>query len=125
MIYNCFEQVAYLSQAMTLESGDVILTGTPGGVGIGFKPPRWLKAGDVVRIEIDRIGAIENRVAAEVVQAVSAAVAATSMVPRMPKSRLLPGLMTIANVAQVRLQFLLGLRACHFARVRSTISAFP
>ena len=65
LIYNCFEQVAYLSQAMTLEPGDLILTGTPGGVGIGFKPPRWLQTGDVVRIEIDRIGAIENRVAAE------------------------------------------------------------
>lgn len=65
LIYNCFEQVACLSQAMTLEPGDLILSGTPGGVGIGFKPPRWLKAGDVVRIEVDRIGAIENRVATE------------------------------------------------------------
>ena len=65
LIFNCFEQVAFLSQAMTLEPGDLILTGTPGGVGIGFKPARWLKAGDVVRVEIDRIGAIENTVAAE------------------------------------------------------------
>ena len=65
LIYNCFEMVAHLSQAMTLEPGDLILTGTPSGVGIGFKPPRWLKAGDVVRVEIDNIGAIESRVVAE------------------------------------------------------------
>ena len=65
LIYNCFEQVALLSQAMTLEPGDLILTGTPGGVGIGFKPARWLKAGDIVRVEIDRIGVIESRVEAE------------------------------------------------------------
>ncbi len=43
---------------MTLEPGDVILTGTPGGVGAGFKPPRWLQAGDVVVVHIDRIGTI-------------------------------------------------------------------
>jgi len=39
----------------------VIATGTPSGVGMGFSPPRWLVAGDVVRIEIDGLGAIENR----------------------------------------------------------------
>ena len=65
LIYDCYAQVAQLSQAMTLEPGDVILTGTPSGVAAAHKPPRWLKAGDVVRIEIDRIGAIENRVVAE------------------------------------------------------------
>ena len=65
LIFNCFQQIAFLSEAMTLEPGDLILTGTPGGVGIGFKPARWLKAGDVVRIEIDKIGAIESRVVAE------------------------------------------------------------
>ena len=65
LLFNCFQQVAHLSQAMTLEPGDLILTGTPGGVGLGFKPARWLKAGDIVRTEIDRIGAIENRVVAE------------------------------------------------------------
>ena len=66
LIFNCFQQIAFLSHAMTLEPGDLILTGTPGGVGIGSKPPRWLKAGDVVRVEIDRIGAIESRVVAEI-----------------------------------------------------------
>jgi 2-keto-4-pentenoate hydratase/2-oxohepta-3-ene-1,7-dioic acid hydratase in catechol pathway len=65
LIFNCFDQVEHLSKAMTLEPGDVILTGTPGGVGIGYKPPRWLKVGDVVRVEIDRIGAIENQVVPE------------------------------------------------------------
>ena len=60
LIFNCFEQVEHLSKAMTLEPGDVILTGTPGGVGVGFKPPRWLRRGDRIKVEIDAIGAIEN-----------------------------------------------------------------
>jgi 2-keto-4-pentenoate hydratase/2-oxohepta-3-ene-1,7-dioic acid hydratase in catechol pathway len=59
LIFNVYDQVAHLSRAMTLEPGDVIFTGTPGGVGLAMKPPRWLKAGDKVRVEIDRIGAIE------------------------------------------------------------------
>jgi 2-keto-4-pentenoate hydratase/2-oxohepta-3-ene-1,7-dioic acid hydratase in catechol pathway len=50
---------------MTLRPGDVIFTGTPGGVGAAMKPPRPLKAGDKVRIEIDRLGAIENPCVAE------------------------------------------------------------
>ena len=45
--------------------GDVIFTGTPGGVGFAAKPPNFLKAGDVVRVEIDRIGALEARMVAE------------------------------------------------------------
>ncbi len=65
LIFDCYAQVEHLSQVMTLEPGDVILTGTPGGVGIGMKPPRWLRAGDRVRVEIDAIGAIENVVQAE------------------------------------------------------------
>lgn len=59
LVFNVFDQIAHLSQAMTLEPGDVIFTGTPGGVGAAMKPPKFLKAGDVMRIEIDRIGAIE------------------------------------------------------------------
>jgi acylpyruvate hydrolase len=47
---------------MTLEPGDVILTGTPGGVGVARNPQVFLKDGDVVKIEIDKIGALENRV---------------------------------------------------------------
>lgn len=63
MIHTLAEQIAYLSTAFTLESGDLIATGTPEGVGIGREPPVFLAPGDVVRCEIDGIGAIENRVA--------------------------------------------------------------
>ncbi len=54
--------VEFLSGLMTLEPGDVILTGTPGGVGFARNPQVFLKDGDVVRVEIDKIGALENRV---------------------------------------------------------------
>jgi 2-keto-4-pentenoate hydratase/2-oxohepta-3-ene-1,7-dioic acid hydratase in catechol pathway len=60
LIFDCAAQVAHLSQVMTLEPGDVMFTGTPGGVGVAMKPPRFLKAGDRVRVEIDGIGAIES-----------------------------------------------------------------
>lgn len=63
MIYSIGHQIEYLSTAFTLEPGDLIATGTPEGVGIAMTPPRFLKRGDVVRCEIERIGAIENRVA--------------------------------------------------------------
>jgi 2-keto-4-pentenoate hydratase/2-oxohepta-3-ene-1,7-dioic acid hydratase in catechol pathway len=59
LVFNVYDQIAHLSQAMTLEPGDLIFTGTPGGVGGAMQPPQWLKAGDKVRVEIDRIGAIE------------------------------------------------------------------
>jgi 2-keto-4-pentenoate hydratase/2-oxohepta-3-ene-1,7-dioic acid hydratase in catechol pathway len=62
LIFNCFEQVEILSTVFTLEPGTLISTGTPSGVAGAMKPPKWLKAGDVVRIEIERIGHIENRV---------------------------------------------------------------
>lgn len=65
MIFDIATQIATLSTAMTLEPGDVISTGTPAGVGIMRKPPILLKAGDVVRIEIEGIGALENPVVAE------------------------------------------------------------
>jgi 2-keto-4-pentenoate hydratase/2-oxohepta-3-ene-1,7-dioic acid hydratase in catechol pathway len=65
LVFDCYEQIETLTQAFTLEPGDLILTGTPSGVGIGFDPKRYLAAGDVVRIEIARIGHIENRVVAE------------------------------------------------------------
>ena len=65
LIYDCFAQVEHLSTAFTLEPGDVVTTGTPSGVGGAMKPPRFLQAGDVVRIEIEKIGVIENRVIAE------------------------------------------------------------
>ena len=56
--------VSYLSRTMTLEPGDVISTGTPGGVGVFRDPPVRLRAGDVVRLEIEKIGVLENRVEA-------------------------------------------------------------
>jgi 2-keto-4-pentenoate hydratase/2-oxohepta-3-ene-1,7-dioic acid hydratase in catechol pathway len=59
LVFNVYDQIAYLSEAMTLMPGDMIFTGTPGGVGMAMKPPSFLKDGDVVRIEIDRIGALE------------------------------------------------------------------
>jgi 2-keto-4-pentenoate hydratase/2-oxohepta-3-ene-1,7-dioic acid hydratase in catechol pathway len=59
------EIIAFLSGSNTLPPGTVILTGTPHGVGMAAKPPRWLKAGDQVTIEIDRIGQLTNPVALE------------------------------------------------------------
>ena len=60
MIANVWQQIAYLSTAFTLYPGDLIATGTPEGVGVGMDPQTFLQPGDVVRCEIDHIGAIEN-----------------------------------------------------------------
>lgn len=65
MLYNIHEQIAHLSTVMTLEPGDVLATGTPSGVGIGMVPPCFLKVGDVVRVEVEGIGYIENTVIPE------------------------------------------------------------
>ncbi|MDE0055941.1 MAG: fumarylacetoacetate hydrolase family protein [Gammaproteobacteria bacterium] len=65
LVFNCFEQIAHLTKAFTLEPGDVIFTGTSAGVATAMDPPPWLKVGDVVRIEIDRVGYIENTVVEE------------------------------------------------------------
>ena len=65
LIFDCFEQIEHLSTAFTLEPGDVLATGTPAGVGMSMKPPRYLQAGDVVRIEIEKLGVLENRVEKE------------------------------------------------------------
>jgi 2-keto-4-pentenoate hydratase/2-oxohepta-3-ene-1,7-dioic acid hydratase in catechol pathway len=62
LIFDCFTLVEHLSTAFTLEPGDVIPTGTPGGVGIAMKPPKLLVAGDVVKIAIQGVGEIENAV---------------------------------------------------------------
>jgi len=62
LIFDIPTLIATISAGIELKPGDVIVTGTPVGVGIGFKPPKFLKAGDVVRIAIDGIGAIENTV---------------------------------------------------------------
>ncbi len=63
LVYNIWQQISYLSTAFTLNPGDLLATGTPSGVGIGMQPPQFLQPGDIVRCEIDGIGAIENRVA--------------------------------------------------------------
>lgn len=63
MIHPIAKQIAYLSTAFTLEPGDLIATGTPEGVGVGREPQVFLQPGDVVRCEVEGIGAIENRVA--------------------------------------------------------------
>lgn len=62
LIFDCYAQVEHLSTAFTLEPGDVIATGTPAGVGIAMKPPKLLQAGNVVRIEIEGVGVLENPV---------------------------------------------------------------
>ena len=62
LIHDCWAQVEHLSTAFTLEVGDVISTGTPAGVGGAMNPPKWLRAGDRVRIEVERVGVLENPV---------------------------------------------------------------
>jgi len=65
LIFNCYEIIEFLTTAFTLEPGDVIATGTPSGVGISMQPQGTLKLGDVVKVEIDGLGFIENGVIAE------------------------------------------------------------
>jgi ureidoglycolate lyase len=66
LVFNVWDQIEHLSKAMTLEPGDLIFTGTPGGVGGAMKPPRFLVAGDRVRCEIDELGALDNTMVPEV-----------------------------------------------------------
>jgi acylpyruvate hydrolase len=63
LIFDVPRLVAFLQETCTLAPGDLILTGTPSGVGVYMDPPRFLTSGDVVRIEIERLGAIEHAVA--------------------------------------------------------------
>jgi 2-keto-4-pentenoate hydratase/2-oxohepta-3-ene-1,7-dioic acid hydratase in catechol pathway len=65
LIFDCFAIVEHLSTAFTLEPGDVVATGTPGGVGIAMKPPRLLQVGDVVRVDVTGLGTLENAVVDE------------------------------------------------------------
>jgi 2-keto-4-pentenoate hydratase/2-oxohepta-3-ene-1,7-dioic acid hydratase in catechol pathway len=64
MIFEVPHLVSYVSQFMTLLPGDVISTGTPAGVGLGFDPPLYLKAGDVVELGIEKLGRQRQRVVA-------------------------------------------------------------
>jgi 2,4-diketo-3-deoxy-L-fuconate hydrolase len=63
MVFPVARIIAELSAGLTLHPGDVIITGTPEGVGMGRKPPEWLKPGDVVELEIERIGVLRNPIA--------------------------------------------------------------
>ena len=64
LVFGPVELVRFISETCTLEPGDIILTGTPEGVGMAMNPPTYLTPGDVVRIEIERLGAIEHRIEA-------------------------------------------------------------
>ena len=65
LIFDCFDAIEHLTQAFTLDVGDVLFMGTPAGVGAAMKPPVWLTEGDIVRVEIDKLGYIENNVVPE------------------------------------------------------------
>ncbi len=65
MIFSIQKQIAHLTAAMTLEPGDIVFTGTPAGVGQGYNPPKYLKVGDRVRVEIDKIGSMSAEIMRE------------------------------------------------------------
>ncbi|WP_028217102.1 fumarylacetoacetate hydrolase family protein [Paraburkholderia oxyphila] len=65
MIHDIAAQIAHLSTIAPLEAGDVIVTGTPGGIGAMRKPPLWMKDGDTVEVEIERVGVLRNTVAVD------------------------------------------------------------
>jgi 2-keto-4-pentenoate hydratase/2-oxohepta-3-ene-1,7-dioic acid hydratase in catechol pathway len=65
LIHSIPRQIAYISTFTPLEPGDVIVTGTPGGVGAKRTPPVFMKAGDVVEIDVDAIGVLRNGIRAE------------------------------------------------------------
>jgi len=65
LLFDCYALVEHLSTAFTLEPGDVIPTGTPGGIGAAMKPRQYLKAGDRVRVEIEGLGVLDNPVIEE------------------------------------------------------------
>ena len=65
MIFPVARTIAFLSEFMTLEAGDVIATGTPSGVAHARKPPNWMKQGDVIEVEVEKIGVLANPVVDE------------------------------------------------------------
>ncbi len=65
MVFDVASLVSIISEAITLEPGDLIVTGTPAGVGLARKPPLWMKAGDVCEVEVERIGTLVNPIVDE------------------------------------------------------------
>jgi 2-keto-4-pentenoate hydratase/2-oxohepta-3-ene-1,7-dioic acid hydratase in catechol pathway len=65
MVFDVATLIAIISEAMTLQKGDIIVTGTPSGVGLSRKPPLFMRAGDVVDVEIERIGVLSNPIVEE------------------------------------------------------------
>jgi 2-keto-4-pentenoate hydratase/2-oxohepta-3-ene-1,7-dioic acid hydratase in catechol pathway len=65
MIFSVAETIALLAECLTLEPGDVLVMGTPAGVGQARTPPVWMKAGDVIEVEIERIGTLRNPIGDE------------------------------------------------------------
>jgi len=65
MIFSIARLIAHISTFTTLEPGDVIITGTPGGVGMRREPPVWMRAGDTVEVELERVGILRNTVVKE------------------------------------------------------------
>ena len=65
LLFGVTDIVSFLSQGQTLEEGTVIMTGTPSGVAMGMSPPKWLKDGDVVKVTIEHLGSIENKMVFE------------------------------------------------------------
>jgi acylpyruvate hydrolase len=65
MMFPIVDMLVYITQGITLEPGDVIFTGTPSGVGHARKPPVWMKNGDTIEVEIERIGTLRNPIADE------------------------------------------------------------
>jgi 2-keto-4-pentenoate hydratase/2-oxohepta-3-ene-1,7-dioic acid hydratase in catechol pathway len=65
MIHSIARQIAYASTVAPLQAGDVIVTGTPGGVGARRTPPVWMKAGDIIEVEIDKVGVLRNAIVDE------------------------------------------------------------
>jgi 2-keto-4-pentenoate hydratase/2-oxohepta-3-ene-1,7-dioic acid hydratase in catechol pathway len=68
MVFDLATVISLVSEAMTLEPGDVILTGTPAGVGFARTPPLFMSAGDVIEVEVERIGILRNRIVDEVIE---------------------------------------------------------
>jgi 2-keto-4-pentenoate hydratase/2-oxohepta-3-ene-1,7-dioic acid hydratase in catechol pathway len=66
MMHPIRREIEYISTFMTLQAGDIIVTGTPTGAGARFDPPRYLQPGDVIEVEVNGIGALVNTVADEV-----------------------------------------------------------